>query len=121
MKITVVLGTRPEIIKMAPVIKQCLLKGMELRVVHTNQHSSDEMSEQFFVELQLPAPDVNFSVEPYGKRIDKICSQLKNDLINWKPDIVLAEGDTNTVLAAALTAKKLHIPIRACRGRSASI
>ena len=110
MKVTVTLGTRPEIIKMAPIIKQCLLKGMELRVVHTNQHSSYEMSEQFFVELQLPAPDVNLTVEPYGKRIDKICSLLKHELISWKPDIVLAEGDTNTVLAAALTAKELQIP-----------
>jgi UDP-N-acetylglucosamine 2-epimerase (non-hydrolysing) len=117
MKIAIVLGTRPEIIKMSPVIRECENQNIDYFILHTGQHYSYNLDKIFFEELELPKPKYNLDVgsgthaEETGKMLIGIEKVLKEE----KPDVVLIEGDTNTVLAGALAATKLHIsPYRAC-------
>ena len=113
MKISVVLGTRPEIIKMASVIDEINKRGHELILIHTGQHYDKEMSENFFKDLELPLPNKNIHVGSgsHGKQTGRMMEGIEEVLIEEKPDIVLVQGDTNAVLAGALVASKLHIPV----------
>lgn len=113
LKIGVVLGTRPEIIKMAPVIDEIQERGHELLLIHTGQHYDKEMSENFFIDLELPKPNYNIHVGSgsHGKQTGLMMEGIEKVLIEEKPDIVLVQGDTNAVLAGALVAQKLHIPV----------
>ena len=113
MKIAIVLGTRPEIIKMASVMDEIQNKGHELLLIHTGQHYDKEMSENFFLDLKLPKPDYNIHVGSgsHGKQTGKMMEGIEEVLLDEKPDIVLVQGDTNAVLAGALVAVKLHIPV----------
>jgi UDP-N-acetylglucosamine 2-epimerase (non-hydrolysing) len=111
--ITIVLGTRPEIIKMAPVIRACQHSGTEYSVLHTGQHYSYEMDQIFFEELGLPSPEFNLDTGSgsHAEQTGKIMAGVEKILINHPTGIVLVQGDTNTVLAGALAAAKLHIPV----------
>ena len=113
MKISIVLGTRPEIIKMASIIDEIKLKGHELLLIHTGQHYNHEMSDQFFEDLKLPTPNYNIGVGSglHGKQTGKMMEGIEEVLLDEKPDILLVQGDTNAVLAGALVASKLHIPV----------
>ncbi len=113
MKISIVLGTRPEIIKMASIIDEIKLRGHDLLLIHTGQHYDHEMSDQFFEELELPAPNYNIGVGSgsHGKQTGKMMEGIEKVLLAEKPDILLVQGDTNAVLAGALVASKLHIPV----------
>ncbi len=113
MKISVVLGTRPEIIKMASVIDEINKRGHELLLIHTGQHYDKEMSENFFKDLELPLPNKNINVGSgsHGKQTGRMMEGIEEVLMEEKPDIVLVQGDTNAVLAGALVASKLHIPV----------
>ena len=113
MKIAIVLGTRPEIIKMASVMDEIQNKGHELLLIHTGQHYDKEMSENFFLDLKLPKPNYNIHVGSgsHGKQTGKMMEGIEEVLLDEKPDIVLVQGDTNAVLAGALVAVKLHIPV----------
>lgn len=113
MKICVILGTRPEIIKMAPVIDEINRRSHELLLIHTGQHYDKEMSDNFFLDLELPKPNYNIHVGSgsHGKQTALMMDGIEDVLITEKPDIVLVQGDTNAVLAGALVAQKLHIPV----------
>lgn len=113
MKMGIVLGTRPEIIKMSSIIDEIIARGHECIIMHTGQHYDIEMSKQFFNDLKLPVPDYNIGIGSNTaiKQISIIISELENILIDEKIDIVLVQGDTNTVLAGALAANKLKIPV----------
>ena len=113
MKIAIIIGTRPEIIKMSPVIRYCRDSNIDFFVIHTNQHYSYEMDEIFFEELSLPDPEYNLEVGSglHGEQTGKMLTGIEKILIDEKPDVVLVEGDTNTVLAGALAASKLHIKV----------
>ena len=113
MKICVILGTRPEIIKMAPVIDEINKRSHELLLIHTGQHYDKEMSDNFFLDLELPKPNYNIHVGSgsHGKQTALMMDGIEDVLISEKPDIVLVQGDTNAVLAGALVAQKLHIPV----------
>ncbi|MDL2246640.1 UDP-N-acetylglucosamine 2-epimerase (non-hydrolyzing) [Methanobrevibacter sp. OttesenSCG-928-K11] len=113
MKIAIVLGTRPEIIKMASVIDEIQKRDIELVLIHTGQHYDKEMSENFFIDLELPTPDYNIHVGSgtHGKQTGLMMEGIEEVIINEKPDIVLVQGDTNAVLAGALVSSKLHIPV----------
>ena len=113
MKIAVVLGTRPEIIKMAPVIRAADEAGVACAVIHTGQHYSFEMDAVFFEDLALRATDVNLGVGSgsHAYQLAEIVSRLEPVLVAEAPDIVLVEGDTNSVLAAAVTANKLGFAV----------
>ena len=113
MKIAIIIGTRPEIIKMAPVIDEIEKRGIEYILIHTGQHYDHEMSHQFFIDLELKKPDFNIGVGSgsHGKQTAKMMEKIEDVLVAEKPDIVLVQGDTNAVLAGALAASKLHIAV----------
>ncbi|WP_298524297.1 non-hydrolyzing UDP-N-acetylglucosamine 2-epimerase [uncultured Methanobrevibacter sp.] len=113
MKIATILGTRPEIIKMAPIIAEIDRRGISQIVLHTGQHYDKEMSDNFFRDLELPSPDYNIHVGSgsHGKQTGLMMKGIEEILLEEKPDIVLVQGDTNAVLAGALVAAKLHIAV----------
>lgn len=113
MKVAIVIGTRPEIIKMSPIIRECEKKGVEYFILHTGQHYSYKMDKIFFEELELPQPKYKLDVGSgsHAEQTGRIMIGTEKILIAERPDVVLVQGDTNTVLAVALAAAKLHIKI----------
>ncbi len=113
MKIGIVLGTRPEIIKMSPIIDEIRKNNTEYVLIHTGQHYDTEMSNQFFIDLELPLPKYNIQTGSNTaiSQVSIILSKLEEILIKEDVDIVLIQGDTNAVLAGALTANKLGVPV----------
>jgi len=113
MKIAIILGTRPEIIKMSPIVRECQKRRLQYFIIHTNQHYSFNLDRIFFKELNLPLPKYNLKVGSgtHGEQTGKMLIKIEEVLLNEKPDIILVEGDTNTVLAGALAAVKIHIRV----------
>src|SRR5665647_790331 len=105
------MGTRPEIIKMSPVVRACQSNGLDFFILHTGQHYSYSMDKVFFEELELPEPKHNLEVGSgsHGEQTGKIIAGVEKILIEDKASVVLVQGDTNTVLGAALAASKLGI------------
>ena len=110
-KVAIVLGTRPEIIKMAPIIRLLEERREEYLFLHTGQHYDFNMDGVFFDEFKLREPDVNLNVGSgsHGETTGKIIMGVERVLIDMRPDVVLVNGDTNTTLAGALAAVKLHV------------
>ena len=113
MKIAIILGTRPEIIKMSPVIRGLLTKEIDFFILHTGQHYSYNLDRVFFEQLELPQPEYNLEVGSgsHAEETGKMLTGIEKVLLEEKPDVVLVEGDTNSVLAGALAASKLHIKV----------
>ncbi|MFX0170572.1 MAG: non-hydrolyzing UDP-N-acetylglucosamine 2-epimerase [Candidatus Hodarchaeota archaeon] len=113
MSIAFIVGTRPEIIKMSPIIRKCQEKGEDFFIIHTGQHYSFKLDGIFFKELDLPLPQHNLEIGSgsHAEITGKCLIGTERVLKDTKPRIVLVEGDTNSVLAGALSAAKLHIPI----------
>ena len=113
MKLCIVFGTRPEIIKLSQIIRICEDKKMDYFLIHTNQHYSKDMDEIFFRELILPPPKYNLHIGSgtHGYQVGEMLKEIEKILILEKPDVVLVEGDTNAVLAGALSASKLKIKV----------
>jgi len=109
----VVVGTRPEIIKMAPVIRAFEKSKIPFQFVHCGQHYDYNMSQQFIEDLELPPPEYSFEVRVSspGEQTARIISHMDKLLKKTTPSAVLVEGDTNTVLAAALAANKRAIAV----------
>ncbi len=113
MKLAIILGTRPEIIKMSPVIRECQRLNLNFFIVHTNQHYSKNLDQIFFKELKLPQPKYNLKVgsRNHGEQTGKMLIKIEKTLLKERPDMVLVEGDTNTVLAGGLAASKVYIKV----------
>ncbi len=113
LKIAVIIGTRPEIIKMAPVIDELEKRMIEYVLIHTGQHYDREMSDQFFLDLELRKPHYNIGVGSgtHGEQTATMIKGLEQVLMDEKPDLVLVQGDTNAVLSGAIVSSKLHIPV----------
>ncbi len=113
MKISVVLGTRPEIIKMSSIINECERLRLDYFVLHTGQHYSHNMDKTFFQQLGLPEAKYNLKTGSgsHAEQTGKILMGVERILQKENPDVVLVEGDTNTVLAGALAASKLGIKV----------
>lgn len=113
-KIVTVIGARPQFIKASAVSRalQSLGQLSEL-LIHTGQHFDSNMSEVFFSELAMPAPKYNLGVHggPHGAMTGQMLEGIERILVDEKPDVVLVYGDTNSTLAGALAAAKLHIPV----------
>lgn len=108
-----VVGARPQFIKHAP-IQLALEKHFRALTIHTGQHYDENMSQVFFIDLGLPNPDYLFDQREnslQGAQTGKMLSEIEQVLIQEKPDLLLVYGDTNSTLAGALAASKLHIPI----------
>jgi len=112
-KIAIILGTRPEIIKLSPLIRECQKRKIDFFIIHSNQHYSPKMDQNFFKELKLPQAKYNLNVgsQTRTQMISAIKKLSKNILQKEKPDWVLVQGDTNTVLAGAQIAHKLKIKV----------
>lgn len=109
MKVVTVVGARPEFIQSA-----LIGQGLHTNVlVHTGQHYDNAMSAAFFRELDIPEPDYNLGVGSglHGQQTGQMLERIEGVLLAEKPDWVLVYGDTNSTLAGALAAVKLHIPI----------
>jgi len=113
MKVSIVLGTRPEIIKFSPIIRECERLGLDYFILHTGQHYSYNMDRVFFEQLELPEARYNLDVGSgsHGEQTGKMLIGIEKVLKQEKPDIVMVEGDTNSTLAGALAAVKLHIKV----------
>ena len=111
MKATIVLGTRPEIIKLAPLIKK--LGKKRCSVIFTGQHFDYEMSMQFIHQLGLPKPNHSLKISRSNppRQISEIIAKLSKILSKEKSDTVIVQGDTNTVLAAGICSLKTGIPV----------
>lgn len=112
-KICIILGTRPEIIKMSPIIRECQKRYYNFFILHTNQHYSENLDKIFFEELELPEPKYNLKVGSgtHAEETGKMLIEIEKVLMKEKPEVVLVEGDTNTVLAGTLAASKLYIKV----------
>ena len=113
MKISIILGTRPEIIKLSPIIRVCEHLGLDYFILHTGQHYSYNMDRVFFEQLELPKAKYNLDVGSgtHAEQTGKMLMRIERVLLKEEPDIVLVEGDTNSVLAGALAAVKLGIKV----------
>jgi UDP-N-acetylglucosamine 2-epimerase len=113
MKIATIVGARPQFIKAAPVSRALQAAGHQEYLIHTGQHYDHGMSQVFFDELGLSEPDINLGVGSgtHGWQTGNILMRLEAALIAENPDRVLVYGDTNSTLAGALAAAKLHIPV----------
>ena len=113
MKICVILGTRPEIIKMQPIISEIIKRKHQLVFIHTGQHFDSMMSDIFLKDLKMDTPDYTLKVDTktQGIQTGQIISSSEAILLDEKPDLVLVQGDTNSALGSSIAAVKINIPI----------
>ena len=114
-KVCTVVGARPQFIKLAVVSRE-LRESFQETLIHTGQHYDTDMSDIFFDELEIPKPDYNLGIHPtgggaHGAMTGRMLMQIEEVLIQERPDLLLVFGDTNSTLAGALAAVKLHIPV----------
>ena len=108
-----VVGTRPNFVKAAAVLRALDKRGTRQTLVHTGQHYDDSMSHVFFTQLEIPVPDVNLEVGSgsHASQTAGIMRRVEPVLLEQRPDIVLVYGDVNSTLAATLVCSKLLIPV----------
>jgi len=114
MRVATIVGARPQFIKAAAVSRQLrAAPGCTEVLIHTGQHFDPEMSEIFFAELMIPPPDHNLGIGSglHGAQTGRMLAAIEAALLEVRPELVLVYGDTNSTLAGALAAAKLHLPV----------
>lgn len=113
LSVAVVLGTRPEIIKLSPVVRECERRGVDCSVIHTGQHYSESLDSVFFEQLDLDPPAYNLEVGSgsHGQQTGTMIRRIESTLTEIEPDVVLVQGDTNSVLAGAIAVSKLDMEL----------
>jgi UDP-N-acetylglucosamine 2-epimerase (non-hydrolysing) len=114
MKVAAVVGARPNFVKIAPIMHELrALTGVTATLIHTGQHYDSQMSDIFFENLEIPAPDVNLGVHSSSavSQITEIMTRLEPVLASELPDVVVVVGDVNSTLAGALTAVKVGLRV----------
>ena len=116
MKLVTIIGARPQIIKAAALsraIRNHYADKIQEIIIHTGQHYDDNMSQVFFDELQIPRPDYNLHVgsASHGVQTARMTEGIEALLIKERPDFIVLYGDTNSTLAGAVAAAKIHVPI----------
>jgi UDP-GlcNAc3NAcA epimerase len=113
MKIVTILGARPQFVKAATVSRELKKSGIQEVLVHTGQHFDANMSQVFFDEMDIPHPHYNLEISglQHGAMTGRMLEKIEEVLVKERPDHVLVYGDTNSTLAGALAASKLHIPV----------
>ncbi|MEX2380129.1 MAG: UDP-N-acetylglucosamine 2-epimerase (non-hydrolyzing), partial [Vicingaceae bacterium] len=103
----------PQFVKAAVVSRALQKLGIEEKIIHTGQHFDANMSEVFFTEMQIPKPEYNLDIHGvnHGAMTGRMLEKIEEIIIHEKPNVVLVYGDTNSTLAGALAAKKLHFPV----------
>ncbi|MAE96963.1 MAG: UDP-N-acetylglucosamine 2-epimerase (non-hydrolyzing) [Deltaproteobacteria bacterium] len=106
-KLLFVVGTRPELVKIAPVIRAARSRDLSTVLIHTGQHYDDALDAIFFQELDLPEPDLRLGVGSCGRdrQIERVRAGVEQAIDRERPDLVVAQGDTNSVLGAARAAE----------------
>lgn len=104
MKVSIVVGTRPQIIKSQPIISELKKRRCVTQIIHTGQHYDYQLSKAFFDELSISEPDINLGIKEGSpvQQLSKIISKLEKQLCLFKPDFVIVPGDTRSALAAAI-------------------
>jgi UDP-GlcNAc3NAcA epimerase len=114
MKILTIVGARPQFVKAAALSRE-IRKNSQLQeiIVHTGQHFDTNMSDIFFEEMDIPKPNYNLNINglSHGAMTGQMLEGIEKIILSEKPDTVLAYGDTNSTLAGALAAKKLHVKV----------
>lgn len=114
MKILTVIGARPQFVKAAALSREFAKhKNIEEIIVHTGQHFDVNMSDIFFEEMKIPKPKYHLDINSvgHGAMTGRMLERIEKVLLNEKPDLLLVYGDTNSTIAGALAAKKLHIKV----------
>ena len=114
MKIVAVAGARPNFMKIAPLMWELRRRPcVESYLVHTGQHYDNRMSKLFFVELEIPRPDIDLGVGSgsHAAQTAEVMKRFEAVLLDQKPDAVLVVGDVNSTIACALTAVKLGVEV----------
>lgn len=112
-KIITIAGARPQFVKAATLSRQFQLLGIDEKIIHTGQHFDANMSEVFFQEMEIPKPAFQLNIHGlmHGAMTGRMLEGIEEILLREKPDGVVVYGDTNSTLAGALAASKLHIPL----------
>ena len=113
MRVLSVVGARPNFMKLAPVDRELARRGVEHVIVHTGQHYDPGMSDAFFEQLWIPAPDHDLGVGSgsHAQQTAAVMQRLEPIIVELRPDLVLVYGDVNSTLAAALVAAKLQVRV----------
>lgn len=110
-----IVGARPNFMKMAPLYKEFKKypKDFDVKLIHTGQHYDERMSKLFFIDLEMPQPDIYLGVGSgsHGHQTAKILDLYEKEILQDKPDLVIVAGDVNSTIACAMAAIKLHIQV----------
>lgn len=113
MRVLTIVGARPQFVKASVVSRQLAECGIDELVLHTGQHFDENMSDIFFGQLKIPRPTIQLEIRgrSHAQMTGQMLADIEAEIVEKKPELVLVYGDTNSTLAGALAAAKLHVPV----------